>query len=76
MRSLYLPCIINKSEKRLFLPLSLTFPYLSLLSSRYLKELQENEKWGAAGFPVSSPLPLFSLHVRHRQPPKLLFNVT
>lgn len=75
MRSGYLPCIINKSEKWLFLPFSHMFLYLSLLAP-VISELLKNGKWGAAGFPVCSSPPLFSLHVHHHQPPKLLFNVT
>lgn len=76
MRSGYLPCIINKSDKWLFLPLSLTCSFISPSSAPVISELLKNGKWGAAGFPVCSTLPLFSLHLHHHQPPKLLFNVT
>lgn len=77
MRSLCLQCIINKSEKWLFLPLfSHMFLYLSLFCACYLEESLRNGKWRVAGFPVCSPLPLFSLHVHDLHPPNILYVIS
>lgn len=56
MRSAYLHCIINKSEKWLF-PLSFShmFVYLSLYNAGYLEVSLEKRKWCIGGFPACLP---------------------
>lgn len=71
MRSAYLHCIINKSEKWLFLPLSLL--YFSPYNGCYLEEWLENRKSVLVDFLFAFPRSLLALTVQdHHTPIPLL----